>query len=391
VFAALALTALGCALGARVFLTALDWVTATRLMHPWLVLMLPVAGALFGLFAERVQASAQIGTSGVLTRVRDRAPVPRFAGGFALVGTLWTHLFGGSAGREGTAVQMGASIAETSVHLTRINGGLRSDVVSAGVAAGFGAVFGTPIAGAVFAVEMAGLRTPAHFSGQSLHFRRTVLSLACAVAADRLARLLGVQHADYGVFTAFELGSATAWAGALGLGAFGFLVAHTFLALLALATRRFKRMRLPLRMAVGGLSVLALSRVLETQTYLGLGLPEIASAFRKPEALPSFAWKLLFTVLTASSGFVGGEVTPLFFMGAHLGSAAAAAFSLSVSCGAALGMSTLFGIAAGAPLTGAALAAELFGISYAAPALAIGLLANALAGSESRLFSTTSR
>jgi H+/Cl- antiporter ClcA len=133
---ALALTALGCALGARVFLTALDWVTATRVVHPWLVLMLPIAGALFGLLAERVPISAQVGTRGILARVREHAAVPRFAGLFALVGTLWTHLFGGSAGREGTAVQMGAGIAESSMHLTRIDNDLRSDILSAGVAAG---------------------------------------------------------------------------------------------------------------------------------------------------------------------------------------------------------------------------------------------------------------
>jgi H+/Cl- antiporter ClcA len=239
---------------------------------------------------------------------------------------------------------------------------------------------------------MAGLRSPAQLEQ---HGRRIVFSLASAFAADRLARLVGVQHADYGIVTAtvFELGSPLAWAGALGLGALCFLVAHAFLAALKAAAQLAGHLRLPVRMAVGGLAVAALARALETEAYLGLGLPEIAAAFQKPEPLQSVAWKLLLTVLTVSSGFIGGEVTPLFFMGAHLGSATAAAFSLAVPAGAALGMSTLFGMAAGAPLTGAALAAELFGLSYAAPALAIGLLANALSlsGSESRLFSETSR
>jgi H+/Cl- antiporter ClcA len=214
-FGALFVTAGLCALFGALFLKGLVWVEQVRTAQPWLLWCLPIAGLTFTLAAERMPQAWQRGTGAALLSAREGSTGSRAAGLVAFFGTLWTHLFGGSAGREGTAVQMGASIAETCAQLFRVQ---HPVLVRAGIAAGFSAVFGTPLAASVFALETLGMAKGV----ANGHPRATTASMAlvplAALGADALARRLGAPHAHYTV-SALALDEQRTWLAALALAA----------------------------------------------------------------------------------------------------------------------------------------------------------------------------
>ncbi len=338
------------------FLALLQHATDFRVAHPVLVYGLPIAGALIGLIYERLGRSIAGGANLIIDTIHDDGPrLPLRMAPLVLVGTVLTHLFGGSAGREGTAVQMGASLADAVLQRLRLNGPLRRQVLAAGVAAGFGSVFGTPIAGALFGLEFVVLGR--------IEYDALVPALVASLIGDWTTRALGIQHTHY---------PAPA---ALGLSPLVMLKWLVFAAAMALATRAFiglthelkrhaaQRMpRLPVRMFFGGLAVVLLWRVAGTSDYLGLGVPTIVRAFTDPTLPPeAFLWKLVFTAVTLGAGFLGGEVTPLFFVGAALGNVLARALGLPLAMGAGVGLAAVFAAASNTPLALSVMAVELLG------------------------------
>jgi H+/Cl- antiporter ClcA len=291
-----------------------------------------------------------------------------------LVGTVLTHLFGGSAGREGTAVQMGGSLADAVAHRFRVGPDTRRELLAAGIAGGFGSVFGTPVAGAVFGLEVVVVGR--------LGYEALVPALVASVVGDLVTRGLGISHTVYPVPAALPL---TAWVLAK------WLVFAVAVALVAVAfvegTHRLKALAekrvpwLPLRMALGGVAVVGLWQLSGTGEYLGLGVPGILRAFEDP-ALPvsAFAWKLVFTVVTLGAGFLGGEVTPLFFIGASLGNVLARLLGLPVDLGAAVGLAALFAAAANTPLALSLMAVELVGASVLPHVAIVATVAYLLTG-----------
>jgi H+/Cl- antiporter ClcA len=351
-----ALVGLLCGGAASLFLTLLDWVTDTRVHHSELVFLLPVAGLLVGLVYQRWGAPVARGTGLVIDALADGGPpVPLRMAPMVLFGTLMTHLFGGSAGREGTAVQMGASLADGLAHRARLfEPGLRRSVIIAGVAGGFGAVFGTPIAGAVFALEFSKVGT--------LENRAFVPALLAALVGDLTTRALGVGHTAFPEVAPLTLSPHVLLKWAIFAVAIA-LVTVVFIALTGRMKRLFERHlpRLPMRMAVGGLVVIALWQLAQTDDYLGLGVPTIAASFH--EDVPAFAFlaKLVFTAATLAFGFLGGEVTPLFFVGATLGNALAGPLELPMAMCAGVGLAAVFGAASNAPIALSIMAVELCG------------------------------
>ena len=358
-----------CGGSSALFLWLLDRVTATRLAHEWLVYLLPLAGALLGLFWERYAGAAAGGFGTLLDRLHDGGPpVPERMAPLVLGGTLVTHLFGGSAGREGTAVQMGGSLADTLLHRLGLasDAALRSTVLACGISGGFGAVFGTPLAGAVFGLEVAALYRP--------RLQALPALLVAALVGDYTCRWLGIIHTDYPHVDApalFGRGAGLADVGLLGPGLWRWLLFAAAVAGVALAfielTHFLKRQgaRLPrawMRLALGGVLVVLLWRLAGTNDYLGLGVPGIVRAFGDA-ALPTeaFALKLVFTSVTVGLGFIGGEVTPLFFVGASLGNVLSRILALPLGLSAAVGLAAVFGAAANAPVALAVMAAELSG------------------------------
>lgn len=346
-----------------VFLLLLDRATRTREAHGLLLVhCLPLAGLVIGLVYERFGKAIKGGQSLVIDTVfaadRDGARAERLPLRMApmvLVGTVLTHLFGGSAGREGTAVQMGASLADAIAHRFGVSRATRRQLLAAGIAGGFGSVFGTPIAGTMFGLEVVCLGR--------METDALAPALVAAVVGDFVTRSLGVVHTAYPAapsvaLTPLVLAKLVVLGLACGLATFVFVeLTHRLKAIL-----EARIPRLPVRMLVGGLAVVALTRLVGTTDYLGLGVPRIVAAFSEPRAgVHVFALKLLFTAITLAAGFLGGEVTPLFFVGATLGSAVGGAFGLPVGLAAGLGMAAVFGAAANTPIALSIMAVELLG------------------------------
>lgn len=361
------------------FLAALDWVTREREAFPWLLFLLPLAGALVGYVYGRWGGAAAKGNNQIISAINgEEAPVPLRMAPFVLFGTLVTHLFGGSAGREGTAVQMGGSLADTVARLLRLGQRERRLFLMAGVAAGFGSIFGTPLAGTLFGLEVATVGL--------VRYDALVACLVGGYVGDWTATAWGAHHTHYAVTSPLPaLGLGLAWRLVVAALAFG-LVARLF-AVLTHAIKEQLQKRIPqvwLRPVLGALVVIGVTLLLGTREYLGLGVPMIVRAVSdQPVPTLAFLWKLLLTAVTVGSGFQGGEVTPLFFMGATLGHVLGAPLGLAPDYLAALGFVATFGAAANAPLACLLMGIELFGGALSGPLAIVCILAFLFSGRKS--------
>jgi H+/Cl- antiporter ClcA len=354
------------------FLWSLDRVTATREAHGWLLFFLPLAGLAMGLIYQRWGRQTEAGNNLIIEQIHTPGGgVPRRMAPFILGATLLTHLCGGSAGREGTAVQMGGSLASAYARLLRIDRRHLRLLLIAGVAGGFGSVFGTPLAGVVFALEVLVVGR--------IHHDALLPALAASVIGDLTCRAWGIHHATYAVAplavpvfskAGLQLGVTIALAAV----AFGWTSRLFWTLTHELKTLSERLISVPwLRPVLGGLAVIALTFALGSRDYLGLGVSSsdpgavtLLSAFHPGGATPwSWVWKLLFTAVTLAAGFKGGEVTPLFIIGATLGNALATAAGAPVDLFAALGFVAVFAGATKTPLACTLLGLELFGAHHA--------------------------
>ena len=357
-------------------LDSLVWATATREAHRWIIALLPLAGLAVGLMYTYLGTSVEAGNNLVLDEIHDpRRTIPIRMTPLVLIGTFMTHLFGGSAGREGTAIQTGASLADQLARPFRMGARERRILLMSGVSAGFGSVFGTPLSGAVFGMEVLAIG--------SVSYDAIVPCFLAAFIGDFTTRALGAHHSVYTVGQIVNLrASGVLWAAAAGA-AFG-LAAMGFARLTHAIGRLFKRVSWPpLRPFLGG-TVVALGVFgLGTTRYIGLGLPTIQAAFGPRHDPQDWLWKLLFTAVTLGAGFKGGEVTPLFFIGATLGNALAYILPLPPPLLAGMGFVAVFAGAANTPVASSLMAMELFGAeagAYAAIACVFSYLFSGHAG-----------
>ena len=338
------------------FLQSLDLVTGYREHHVWIIAFLPVAGFLIGCLYHYKGKESNEGNRLLIETVhRPGKIIPLMMAPLVYIGTVTTHLFGGAAGREGTALQMSGALADQFSKPFGLTGADRKILVIAAIAAGFGSVFGTPFAGAIFGVEVC-------FTGK-IKFSALLPALASSLIADQVTRLWNTHHTVYPVLVlpdfSFVKFLYTVIAGIV----FG-LCATVFIRLIHFITAAFKSHIVypPLRPLLGGVIVAAAVWIMGTTTYIGLGIPTILASFNQQMPSYSFLLKMLFTVVTLGAGFKGGEVTPLFFIGAVLGSALAAVIPLPTALLAGLGFVAVFAGATNTPLACSIMAMELFGI-----------------------------
>ena len=367
-----------CGSSSALFLWLLERATAFRTGHEVIVYTLPVAGLAIGWIYERFGRSIQAGNNLVIDTIHGDGPeIPLRMAPMVLAGTVLTHVFGGSAGREGTAVQMGASITDWLSHRLRVGKDVRRQLLAAGVAGGFGSVFGTPIAGMVFGLEFIVLGR--------IEYDALVPALVAAVIGDMTTRALGIGHTHYPALPHVPLTPMLLlkW---LVFAAVVALVTTAFIELTHFIKKRGEKHipRLPLRMFLGGLVVVGLWKLVGTSDYLGLGVPMIVRAFEDPN-LPvyAFALKLVFTAVTLGAGFLGGEVTPLFFVGAALGSVLARLLGIPIELGAGVGLAAVFAASSNTPLALSIMAMELLGAPVFPHVVIVCVLAYLLSGHRS--------
>lgn len=345
------------------FLVALEWVTQFREHNNWIIWLLPIGGLYIGWLYHQYGKTVVKGNNLLLEEYENpQKTIPFKMAPMVLLSTLITHLFGGSAGREGTAVQMGGAIADQFSRLSyraqsryKLDNSDRKTLIILGISAGFASVFGTPLAGAIFALEVL------YFSKISL--KSSVLSFLVAYAAYFTVEFWQVEHTHYQIPEIPEMSlHLIPWvivaSIAFGLAAMLFSRTTHFWARLFAKTIEYP----PLRPFVGGLVLVIAIYLMGTTQYIGLGIPSIVDSFSNASQSYDFLLKILFTGFTLGAGFKGGEVTPLFFVGATLGSALSLVIPLPIALLAGMGFVAIFSGATHTPIACTVMGMELFGL-----------------------------
>lgn len=338
------------------FLLSLDWATSWRESHLWIIALLPVGGFIIGLSYHLYGNSVVKGNNLLLEELHaPKKIIPFRMAPLVLFGTILTHLFGGSAGREGTAVQVGGAVADRFTKVFNLSKRDRQIVLIAGISAGFSSVFGTPLAGGIFALEVLILGR--------IRLDAIVPSFLAAVFADYFCRFWNVPHTHYHINSVTEITPVTIlWAVFAGI-IFG-LIAMLFSKSKHFWSTLFERniKYPPLRPVIGGVILATAVYLMGTTKYIGLGIPTIVNAFDTELNSYDFILKLLFTSFTLGAGFKGGEVTPLFFIGAALGNVLIWFIPLPMELLAGMGFVAVFAGATNTPIACTVMGIELFGI-----------------------------
>lgn len=366
-------TIIGICIGSAsaLFLHSLDFVTNYRQSHLWIMVFLPIAGVLIGLLYHYYGKEANAGNNLLIDTIhKPDQRIPFRMAPLVYIGTVVTHLFGGSAGREGTAIQMAGAIADVFRKPFRLTAEESRILLVAATAAGFGSVFGTPLAGAIFGLEF--------FLIGRLRYNALLPALLSSVIADLATKAWQAHHTHYSISFVPEISAETLlytiFAGvAFGLCAVFFSKGIHYVAALFKSKIKYP----PFRPFVGGLIVIIAVWVMDTTDYIGLGIPVIVDSFDHQLVPYAFLLKIAFTIVTLAAGFKGGEVTPLFFIGATLGNALSLFIPLPMGLLAGIGFVAVFAGATNTPIACSMMAIELFGGGcgvYAAIACVISYL-----------------
>lgn len=362
---------------ASLFLLSLEWVTTFRQEHPGVLWGLPLFGSLFGLILKRIPHHINQGVPYILSELENhKAHVSPLMTPFIFLSSLGTHLFGGSAGREGVGVIMGASAAHLFPRALEDYSELRPYLIYAGIGAGFSSIFGTPLAAVIFAFELYSFK----------HVKQIPL-LLCTAGASFSALVIphyfGPIHQRFSVTFTYDselllyilIGTLAAGVG----GNIFYWGIKWYTKLISIVVPKVET-----KLFVGSLLILALVSLTEGYRYIGIGTDLIAQSFENEMSIDDFALKCSLTIMTLSIGFKGGEVTPLFCMGSTLSNSIAVLFSMkNFGLSSSLGMVSLFGAVSGTPLASAVMGAELFGWQVGLLCLITCVLARRFMGERS--------
>jgi H+/Cl- antiporter ClcA len=337
------------------FLHSLNWVTAFRENHHFLIWGLPLFGYVFGLIIKRVPHHINQGVPYILSELDNHnAHVSPWMAPFIFLSSLATHLFGGSVGREGVGVIMGASIAHLIPRLKHSYIELRPYLIYTGIAAGFSSIFGTPMAAIIFAFELHDFKD---IKKATLVFSTVIASFFGLI----IPALMGIQHMHIQV--KFPLTSEVLIYILIAILTSG-VGSRLFYWGMKAYTRFISRIvpHVEWKLFIGGLLISFFVFITKSYSYIGIGTDVIYKSFHSPMGFLDFTMKALLTVMTISIGFKGGEVTPLFFMGATFSNSVASFFNFrNYPFSSSLGMVAIFGAVTGTPFASAMMASEIFG------------------------------
>ena len=338
------------------FYKALQYVTSFRIQHPYTLFFLPAAGIIIVLMYHFTHEDKNTGTNLVITAIQSNAEVPVRVAPLIIISTLLTHLCGGSAGREGAALQVGGSLGNAFAKLFNFDDKDTRIMIMCGMSACFSALFGTPVAAAVFSMEV--------ISVGIMYYAALVPCTVAALIASSISSMSGLAA------THFTVGEIPQFGIPNGIKFFIlsliFAVASILLCVVLHKTSHFFTAHFEnqyVRIIVAAVLVIIMRFLFGTTDYLGAGTDIIARSFVEQSAWYVFLLKMLFTAVTLGGGFKGGEIVPTLFVGATLGSFLAPIFGLPVGLCAACGMVSVFCGVTNCPLTSFILSIEMFGAS----------------------------
>ena len=333
---------------------AVDFATEFRGGHPWVLYILPAAGlAIVGLY-KLLKLPTNAGTNQVIEAIRTDDPVPISMAFLIFVSTVLTHLFGGSAGREGAALQIGGSIGNKIGRVVKLSEKDKHLITLCGMSAVFSALFGTPLTAAVFVLEVV--------SVGEIYYAGFVPCIVSALVAFALAQLCGVPPTGFTVAALPELAVLPIVKVAL-LGVLCAVLSMVFCIVMhksgKLASKLVKNEYL--RIVLGGAVIIVLTLLVGGQYYNGAGMNFVAEAVAGNTRPLAFVMKIIFTAITLGCGFKGGEIVPTFYVGATFGCLVGPLLGLDAGFAAAVGIVALFCGVVNCPIASIILSIELFG------------------------------
>lgn len=360
------------------FAHAISWVSHVRTVYPSLLYGLPLAG-LLTVAIYMICGTSGIGTRHILDAGKGEGRIPLTLTPAVFIGAALTHLCGGSAGREGAALQLGGGLAALVGRVFRVDVVVARTLTICGMGAFFAAVFGTPLGACVFVLEV-------------LYLGRSVLvfllpTLVSCISAYIIAVFLGVHPEQFTILDIPAVSFSTLWR-LLVIAVACALVSVIFCKSLHFVSRKYAVLLKNewWRIAVGGAVIVVLTLIVGTTDYNGSGITLINRIFEGEEVrYEAFALKILFTVITVAAGYKGGEIIPSFCIGATLGGTLSLLLQLPTTFGAAIGMTAMFCGVTGAPLATAFLAVEMFGIQGIV-FFALAIVVSALISGKNNLY-----
>ncbi len=339
---------------ATLFCHALSFATRTFSAHHTLLFLLPFGGLVIVFCYRILKMEKDLGTNQVLVSIQSQEPLSVKMAPLIFLSTVITHLFGGSAGREGAALQLGGSLGAFFGRLFRLDSADQHIFILCGMSAAFSALFGTPLAAAVFAIEVVHVGI--------MYYAALLPCALSALIAGGIAGYFGVAKEtfvislipDFGIFSAVEIALLAVLCAFLGIG-----FCFTMEKVRALYGRFLKNPYL--RVFTGGLLIVLLTLLVGSYDYNGSGMSVIAACFEGEFVSYAFLLKILFTALTLGAGYKGGEIVPSLFIGATFGCLFGSLIDLSPTLCCAVAMGALFCSVTNCPMASLFICFELFG------------------------------